>query len=375
MSSLQLFPEVIDGSTLGQKYSTGVALPIGVEGQKDADGSANVNALVLVSRDADAIAAFGAVSKLTILLKYLLDRGAGPVWAVASASGSGPTLVQRQAAWQTLEAKREIRIRLTDSTTTADHTALAISCDNANLINNKQFCIVGMAAGTTKAQLLTGRASIASKRAVLVGPAVYDEHGVLQSGAFHAASIAAMVAQNEDIADDMDTATIPKLTGMEKDSLGNDLFREIVVAGSVVNDFEDLLQGGVSPAMPGINGGLAISHLRMTYTTDSTFDSLMTRLIMDQVFVVVRDYAIRFNSLRRGNSPSVRGQLQSGLETLLGTLRDWISPVVLGADGSRGYGVVVTASSDNRQQIISYSGEVIRGAQTILVQGNLTIAA
>jgi hypothetical protein len=275
-----------------------------------------------------------------------------------------------------LEARRDVRIRLTDDTAQATHVALATSCDNANLLNNKQFAIVGMPAGTTKAGLITAAAAIASKRVCLVGPAVYDENGVLQSGAFLAASIAALVAQNNDPSDDLDTLTIPKLTGMEHDSFGNNLFRQIVVAGVVQNDFEDLLQAGVSPVMPPVDGsgGVAISHLRMTYHADSTFDALMTRIIMDQLFVLIREYAMKFNQLRKGNTDVTRSQLASGVDALLTANKPIVQQEVLG-DGSLGYGVNVQVDSTGRQQIISYGGEVVRGTQTILVNGALTIPA
>lgn len=371
--STQLFPEVIDGSTLGARPSSDIYLPIGVEGQSDNAGTVAINVLKFVSRPSEADDWFGPVSSLGMLVKFILGQGAGPVWAIASKKGSTPSLVERQVAWQTLEGRREIRIRLTDNAVQANHVALGTSCDNANLLNNKQFAICGMAAATTKAALLTAAAAMASKRSVLVGPGVYDELGVLNSGVYYAAAVAAAVAQNSDPADDLDTFTLPKLTGMEKDALGNDLFRQIVVAGVVQNDFEDLLQGGVSPAMRGIDGGVAISHLRMTYTTDSTFDALMTRIIMDQQFVLVRDSAIRFNSLRKGNTPDTRQQLASRIDALLKKLVDWIQPVELG-DGTTGYGVRVDASADERQQIISYQGAIVRGTQTILVAPNFTIA-
>lgn len=379
MSSLQLFPEVIDGSTLGAKISQGLFLPIGIEGQADADGAAVPASLKVISRPADAVAQFGAVSNLTKLCNYLLDLGVGPLYAIASAKAAAPTLVQRQAAWQVLEAKREVRIRLTDSVVQADLVGLATSCNNANLMSNKQFCIVGLAAATTKANYIAANTALVAaadqgKRSVLVAPAVYDQSGVLVSGAYAAASVAALVAANDDPSDDLDTATLPKLTGIERDAVGNDLFREIVVAGVVQNDFEDLLQAGVSPLMPGLNGGVAISHLRMNFKTDSTFDALMTRIIMDQLFVLVREYCLRFQALRKGNTPARRLQLASGVDALLRAQSDIIQPVVLG-DGKTGYGVTVTTSADNRQMIIGYQGTVVRGAQTILVAPTLTIPA
>ena len=376
--STQLFPEVIDGSTLNERRTEAIFLPIAVEGQKDAGGTATVAQVKQISRPSDADTHFGPASSLAALVKFVLDQGSGPVYAIASSSGTTPTLPQRQSAWQVLEADKNIRIRLTDSTVDADLTALGVSCQNANLLNNKQICFVGKASATTKSVYQATADAIAvntdgGKRTVVVAPAVFDRNGVLRSGTYTAAAVAARVAINGDPADDLDTAEIGNLTGIEKDAAGNDLFRILVVAGSVVNDFEDLLQQGVSPLMPGFNGGVAISHLRMAYHFDSTFDALMTRLIMDQSFVLVRDYCYRFMTLRKGNSEATREQLRSGIEALLQTIRDWIEPITLG-DGTVGFDVNVSASPDERQLIISYRAEIIRGIQTIVVAPVFTIA-
>ncbi len=377
--STQLYPEIIDGTTLNERQAASLFLPIGIEGQADAGGSSAILVKQKISRPAAADTLFGAASPLGLVVKYLLDLGVGPVLAVASAKGAAPTLAQRQAAWQILEAEDDIRIRLTDSTADADLAGLAVSCKNAALLNNKQIAIVGKAAATTKAVYLTSADTInadtdGGKRTVLVAPGVYDQNGVLKSGAYAAASVAARVALNADFSDDLDTADLPRLTGIERDATGNDLFRSIVVGGVVVNDFEDLLQGGVSPLMPGITGGAAISHLRTVYQTDSTFDSLMTRLIVDQIFVLVRDYAMRFNQLRRGNTEVTREQLRSGVDAILRENSELLKTIVLG-DGTQGYNVQVTASADERQQIVSYQGVVVRGISTVVVAGNLTIPA
>jgi len=376
--STQLFPEVIDGSTLNERRTSAIFLPISIEGQKDAAGTAAVAQLKEISRPVDADTFFGPASSLSALVKYVLDQGSGPVRAIASASGAAPTLVQRQAAWQVLEADKVVRLRLTDSTADVDLAALGVSCYNASLLNNKQVAFVGKPAATTKSVLLATADAVAAnadaaKRTVVVAPAVYDTNGVLRSGIYAAASVAARVAVNGDPADDLDTAELGNLTGLEKDAVGNDIFRILVVAGVVTNDFEDLLQGGVSPLMPGFNGGVAISHLRLAYQADSTFDALMTRLIMDQSFVLVRDYCYQFMLLRKGNSEATREQLRSGVEALLDTIRDWIEPVTLG-DGTVGFDVNVSASPDERQLTVSYRAEIIRGIQTIVVAPVFTIA-
>lgn len=364
----------MDATTLGPKFSSPIYLPVGAEGQADSVGDAEVGEVVTVNRPSETDDAFGPDSSLATLVKFLMERGVSPITVTASAKGIAPDLAARQAAWSLLESNSQVRIRLTDSLVQADLDALADSCDNAAKLNYKQFAIGGLASGSTKAGISSAAQAINHKRFVLVGPGVFDENGDLQSGAYAAAAVASEVARNADPADDLDTLLLPNLTGIEKDTNGNPLFRLRVVAGSVVNDFEDLLQDGASPLMAGRNGGVAISHLRMTYTDDGTFDALMTRIIVDQVFVLVRDYAYEFNYLRKGNTATNRELLRSGVEALLASHSDWIQPRIQ-PDGTIGYKTAVIASSDNKQMIISYEGNVVRNTQTILVAGNLAIPA
>jgi len=374
VASTQLFPEVVDASTLGGKFQQAMALPVGVEGQADAAGSGTVGVLYTISRGSDADTYFGPVSTLSTLVKNLLQKGVYPVYAIISAKATLPTLAQRQAAWAELENKIFVRIRMTDSLLNSDHVALGTSCDNANLMSMKQFAIVGMASATTKAALISAATAIGSKRVVLVGPGIYDETGTLQTGRYAATCVAAMVAANFDPSDDMDLALVPATTGIELDSNGFPIFREKVVSGSVVNDFEDLLQGGVSPLQPGRNGGVALTHLRTTWKTDGTFDALMTRLIIDQLFVDVREYCYDQNFLRKGNTQVNRDLLASGVQRILQDRSDWIQPLQQ-PDGTMGYRVGVVPSVDQRQMIVNYEGLVVRGVQTIQVDAQLQIAA
>ena len=370
--STQLYPEVKDATSLGARFSQPLYLPIGIEGQKDAGGTATVAVPVDVSRPSDADALFGAASSLADLVKFVLGRGVPVVTAVASASGAAPLLAARQAAWELLEADPDIRLRLTDSVTQADHVALADSCEWAEGINNKQVAFVGMPSATSLANLTTAAAAIASKRAVLIAPGVYDETGTLRSGAFAAAAVAAEVAKNSDLSDDLDTMLIPGFTDIERDAAGMPYFRIKAGAGTPVNEFETLLQGGVSPLRRADNGGVEITHLRTTWTTDSTFDALMTRLIVDQLFIDVRNYVKNNNFLRRGNTLENRSDLRAGVEALLTERSNWLKPMIQ-PDGTPGYGVAVTSSTDGRQVTVSYKGEVIRGIQTVLVDAQLVI--
>jgi hypothetical protein len=322
----------------------------------------------------DAVTAFGPASSLTLLCSAVINRGSSPVIAAASKKGTAPLLTDRQTVWDNMAGDRNIRIRLTDSTAQADHAALADSCEAAEQVQNKQFCIVGLATATPKATYITAAGAIASKRGVLVGPGVYDEQGVLQAGPFTAACVAAEVSKNSDPSNDLDLWTIPFLTGIEKDASGFPIFREKIVSGVATNDYEDLLQGGVSPLQPSFTpGGVMTTHLRMAWVTDSTYDALSTRLIVDQVFVDVKNYIYAGGYLRRGNTETTRNLIASGVESLLLLRQDWVQAVVQ-PDGTLGYNVSATASPDMRQIIVSFTGVVVRGVQTILVSAQLIIS-
>lgn len=382
MSSLLLDPRVLDASNLTPKATSPIYLPIGIEGQMDNAGAAAVATPASFSRADEANAAFGPASKLAILINAILTAGAGPVIAVASAKGTTPTLVQRQTAWAILESDETVRLRLTGSETQAELVALAQSAANADLLFNKQIAIVGMPTGTTKAALITAAASIAggppqvpsyATRAVLVGPGVYDNVGTLRGGSYAAAVVAAEIAKNADPTNDLDLWNIPSLTAVEIDSAGLPIFRRKVVTGAAVDDYEDLLQAGVSPLQPArVAGGVATTHLRTVYTTSGSYDNLYTRIIVDQVFIDVKNYLMNSNFLRRPNSEITRAQIKSGVTARLTERSEWIKPIEQG-DGSLGYNVSVTSSPDNRQVTVGYEGEVRRGISTILVAANLTI--
>jgi hypothetical protein len=373
VASTQLFPQIIDASTLGAKLTSPIFLPIGIEGAADPASPAIVNKIYTISTPNDANTTFGSTSRLAQLIKFMLTRGAAPIYGIASAKTDPPSLAERKAAWDELSSDSRIRIRLTGSLLQSDFAALATNLTEADAIYNKQFAIVGMATGTTKSALIAAATALNSKKLVLVGPAVYDETSpaVLRDGGFLAAAIAARLAQNGDPTNDLDREEMPLLTGIEKTATGFPLFRVKTVGGVATNDFEDVLQGGGSPVMEDANG-VSITHLRTTYITDGTFDALMTRIIVDQVFIDVRDYLLNSNFLQSPNSAEVRGRIKSGVEALLLERRSWINMKEQN-DGSLGYNVQVTSSPDNRQVTVAYEGTVVRGISTIQVAATLDI--
>jgi len=373
LSAAQLYPEVIDASTLVAKPTSPIFLLVGIEGQMDNAGSGVVGQLYQVKTLSEAVTLFGPAAPMTLLIGEVLKRGSSPVVAAASKKGTAPLLADRQAVWDNMSSDPGIRVRLTDSVVQAELVALATSCTQAELAQHKQFAVVGLASGTAKAALITAAAAIVSKRAVLVAPGVYDENGVLRSGSFAAATVAAEISKNPDPSNDLDLWQIPYLTAIELDSLGYPIFREKIVTGALTNDYEDLLQAGISPLMPtSTPGGAQTSHLRTTYIVDGSYDALSTRIIVDQIFVDVRDYVTAMGYLRRPNNDATRQAIASGVSALLLDRQDWISTVVQ-PDGTRGFNVTVVPSSDQRQVIVGYGGQVVRGIQTIKIAAQLTI--
>jgi len=93
--STQLFPEVIDASTLGAKFSSPLYLPIGVEGWIDVIGAGDavIGQVYTITTPAEAETKFGAASSLSNLVKFILNRGVAPVYAVASKRNSGGDVV------------------------------------------------------------------------------------------------------------------------------------------------------------------------------------------------------------------------------------------------------------------------------------------
>lgn len=371
--STQLYPEVVDASTLIAKPASPIFLPIGIEGQMDNDGSATLGQAYAISTVSQARSTFGIASKLTKVLEVVMAHGAFPVIAIASKKGSAPLLADRQTVWDALSSDPNVRVRLTDSLVQAELVALADSCENAELVNNKQVGFGGMAAGTNKAALIAAAGAIASNRFCLVGPAVYDQDGVLRDGAYAAAVIASETAKNSDLANDLDLWPLPLLAGIEKDSVGLPIFRRKVVSAAAVNDFEDLLQGGVSPLQPNrVGGGVETTHLRTTYTTNTAYDALSTRLIADQVFVDIRNHIYDGGYLRRGNTEATRQLLVGIVSSLLFERINWVAPITQ-ADGNPGYNVQAVSSADQRQVTVSFEGRIVRGIQTIQIASNLSI--
>lgn len=367
------YPQIVDLSTLTGVFQAGQFMAIGVEGEKDAEGTATVALPELVRNAEEANTLFGAGSPLALLVKFILARGISYVWAVCSASAIPPTLVERQTAWVALEENEDIRIRLTDSTTQADLVALAESCEWAEGIQHKQFCFVALGGASVKAVALAAATAISSKRAVLMSPHVYDNEGVLLDGAFDAALAACEVAKNPDIVDSLNGAVVPATSGIEvQASTGLPIYRLRAGAGTPVNDHQDLLDGGVSTYQQDRSGQAALTHLRMAYTTDDTFDALTTLLIKDEVFLGLRTMLKDQKFLRMPNNANNRSLAAKLVDQWLKAHSDWVEPVGL-PDGTDGYGVSVVEAEDHKSFTVAYQGQVVRGTNVININGTLTI--
>lgn len=369
------YPQIVDKSTLTGVYQADQFLVVGVEGQMDVAGSQAVGLPALVTDPNQAATLFGPSSSLTKLVQFCLGRGLSQVWAVASASGTTPTLLQRQTAWAPLEDNRDIRIRLTDSVVQGDQAALADSCENAEGIQCKQHCYVGIPAGTTKAAALTWAAAVASKRGIVTAAGVYDSNGNLLGGQYGAAYAACEVAKNPDISDSMNNMSIAGTSGVEKETAtGLPVFRQRTNGGTPLNDLQDLLTAGISPYALSRDGRARFTHLRTSWTVDTTFDALQTLLIKDQVFIDIRTLLYNMNAVRKAQTADNMSLAAKAVEGYLKSHADWVAPVLL-PNGDIGYGVTVVPGVDGKSYTINYFGGVVRGTNVININGTLTIPA
>lgn len=367
------YPQIVDESTLSGVFNTTSFFEVGVEGQADNAGSCTVGLPVTVSTAEAANNIFGPSSSLAALVKFLLNRGLDYVVAVASKKGTAPSLGERQTAWAPLEERASLRIRLTDSTTQAVLAALAVSCHNAETIQHKQFAVVGLTGPAVKATSISAAGSINHKRCVLVDPGIFDLNGNLQSGAYAAAYAAAEIAKNPDITDSLNLAVIPATSGIEKSTAtGLPIYRLHANGGSPIDDFQDLLSGGVSPFQQSADGRASFTHLRTTFKDDDTYDALMTLLIEDGIFLGIKDILLSQKFLRNGNTPSNRSLAAQVVNQYLTANGDKVQKVQL-PNGETGYGVSVTPSVDKKAFTVYYTGEVVRGTNVIKINGTLTI--
>lgn len=368
-----MYPQVIDESTLTGVFNSGPSLDIGIEGRMDNAGSAPVGLPVLITSAEHANSNFGPASSLAALVKFILNRGIESVLAVASAKGSAPDLTARRSAWASLEENADVRIRLTDATDQSTLVALGTSCGNADEIQHKQFAVVGLSGPAVKATAITAAGAINHQRVLLVDPGIFDLNGDIQEGAFAAAYAACEIAKNPDITDSLNLAPIPATAGIERQaSTGLPVYRVHANAGSPVDDFQDLLDGGVSPFQQSADGRAAFTHLRMTFTDDDTYDSLMTRLIVDGLFIGIRDLLLGQRFLRLGNTATNRALAAQVVNQYLIANDDKVEPVEL-PSGNTGYGVTVTPSNDLKSFTVYYTGQVVRGTNVIKLNGTLTI--
>lgn len=366
-------PRIVDQSTLSGVFVADTFLRIGVEGYMAVDGDATAGVPEVVSTAQEAADAFGVTSSLTQLVQFILSRGVNAVTAVASDATADPELDGRQAAWEALADDPGVRVRLTDSTTQADQVALAASCEAAESIDNKQFCLLAMATPSSKATLSSLAAAVASKRGVVVGPGVYNTAGTLLGGATLSALVAAEIAKNPDISDSLNTYEIPATAGIEKEAAtGLPLFRLRSNGGTPLDDFQDLLDDGISPIQQAASGLAAFTHLRTTWTDDDTFDALQTLLIKDEVFLGIRDNLRANNMLRLPNNSDNRTLAAALTDAYLKSHDDWVEPTLL-PTGTTGYGVTTQTFPDNSGFTLFYNGEVVRGTNRINIAGTLQI--
>jgi hypothetical protein len=112
---------------------------------------------------------------------------------------------------------------------------------------------------------------------------------------------------------------------------------------------------------------------------DTTFDSINTLLVKDQLFLDIRDIVLAQGVLRRPNIPFWQGLVASHVEDYLNGRSQgpdaWISAEAPAGRHGRVRRQRHAVSTDRKQMTIHYQAEIDRGTQKVDVNGVLTIAA
>jgi hypothetical protein len=144
------------------------------------------------------------------------------------------------------------------------------------------------------------------------------------------------------------------------------------------NGISVLLFDGGTNMLDRINDVPLWRHPRTTFTTDTTYDSLNTLLIKDQLFLDIAQLLYDDDVLRHPNNDYWRSFVAASVTTYLARraagVDAWITAPML-PSGSQGFGVTVTPDGTGKQMNIAWQAIIDRGTQKINVNGVLSIAA
>lgn len=242
--------------------------------------------LYRMTRQEEAVAAFGENDVLTALVRLLFLNGAGVVCAVPV-----KTDADYPAALQTLGAEEDVAVVVCDSTMLTIQQAVRDSVKAHSEARRERIAV--LPGGGTVSQLAEQAEGINSERVVLVASGNGD---AVQA----AAAVAGVIAAQRDPAVPLGGAV---LRGLED-----------LTAQYGDNELDVLIRGGVTP-LERVGGQVSVVRGVTTRTktgnvSDATWRELSTVLIIDEVIPGIRN-SLRAKFHRAKNTEQSRGAVRA----------------------------------------------------------------
>lgn len=302
-----------------------------------------VGKLYRLTRQEEAIAAFGAGDSLTALVGLLFLNGAGAVCAVPVKADADYT-----AAFNALGAEEALAVVVCDSTTLVVQQAVRDSVKAASAARRERIAVLPCGDGTAS-QLAERAAAINSERVVLVAPGNGD-------GVKAAAAVAGAISAERDPA-------VP-LGGAVLKGLGD------LTAQYGDSELDVLIRGGVTP-LERVGGEVSVVRGVTTRTKtgdapDATWRELSTVLIIDEVIPAIRN-ALRSKFHRAKNTAQSRGAVRA--QVIL-ELEERVSREII--DGYEN--VIVSASTEEPTVcLVDFSFAVVHGMNQIWLTAHIKV--
>lgn len=302
--------------------------------------------MIPISRQEEAVTAFGGNAALTELVRLLLLNGAAAVRAVAVTDTE-----DYAAAFAALEGEEDVSIVVCDSETLTVQQALRDSVTAASQARRERICVLPGGKGEDVSALVTRAQAINSERAVVTAPSPQDG-----DGARVAAAVAGAIAGERDPAVPMGGAALK--------GVGD------IAARYSDNEIDLLVRGGVT-AVENVGGRVSIvravtSRTKTGEVSDATWRELTTIRIVDDVIPTVRN-SLRSRFNRAKNTEQGRNAIRDQVVVELENKRS--REIITGYDA-----VTVSAlSEDPTVCLVEFSFTVAHGLNQIWLSAHITV--
>lgn len=302
-----------------------------------------VGKLYRLTRQEEAVAAFGPSDSLTALCALLFQNGAGVVCAVPVKSDA-----DYAGAFNTLGAEEDIAVVVCDSTTLSIQQGLRDSVKAASEARRERIAVLPGGDGTAS-QLAERASGINSERVVLVAPGNGDAVKA-------AAAVAGAIAHQTDPA-------VP-LGGAVLYGLGD------LTAQYGDSELDVLIRGGVTP-LERMGGEVSVVRGVTTRTKtgdvpDATWRELSTVMIIDEVIPAIRN-ALRAKFHRAKNTAQSRGAVRA---QVIMELEERVSREII--DGYENV-IVSVSTEDPTVCLVDFSFAVVHGMNQIWLTAHIKV--